>query len=102
LNYLGRYAANGDNTVVPDLANTQMILDYGDLSTEFPTFVSQNGLANPDLYKATVTRIGTISLSSASASQYNIEVCWKDKASELCISAITLGPDSPGRSALAN
>jgi type II secretory pathway pseudopilin PulG len=102
LNFLGRYAADGNSSVIPNLATTQRVLDYGSLKSTFPNFVDQGGFSNPDLYKATVTRTGTVNLSSASANQYDIQVCWKDRALEMCISAITLGPDSPGRSALAN
>jgi type II secretory pathway pseudopilin PulG len=98
LNYLGRYAVEGNSKVIPAIADTEKVFDYGDIATTFPDIVDQGGFSDPNLYKAKITRMGTVSLSSANATQYNIEVCWKDKAGEACVTAITLGPDSQGQS----
>jgi prepilin-type N-terminal cleavage/methylation domain-containing protein len=98
LNYLGRYAVEGNSKVIPAITDTEKIFNYGDIASAFPDIINQGGFSDPNLYKGKVTRVGTVSLSSASATQYNIEVCWKDKAGEACVTAITLGPDTQGRS----
>ena len=98
LNYLGRYAVEGNSKVIPAISDTEKVFEYGDISSTFPDIINQGGFSDPDLYKGKVTRMATVSLSSANATQYNIEVCWKDKASEACVTAITLGPDSQGQS----
>ena len=98
LNYLGRYVIEGSTLVVPVSPATVKNINYGAISSVFPNIVAQGGFSDPSLYKATITFVGAVNLASATANQYNLNVCWKDKGSESCIAGTTLGPLVAGKS----
>jgi len=91
LNYLARRAVTGDALVLPN-ANETNSWDYGKLGTYFTDLKNQKGFSKPGLYRASVASVGTINLSTASAIQYDVEVCYKSSGGETCIGGTTLGP----------
>jgi prepilin-type N-terminal cleavage/methylation domain-containing protein len=101
LNYIGRYALEGSSVVIPASPATLKTINYGSVASAFPDLLVQGGFSDPSLYKATITFKGQVALSTASANQYDINVCWKDKDQESCVLATTLGPLVAGKT-LAN
>lgn len=101
LNFLGRRVAGGESAVLA--GKTPKSWDYGELSAAFPELHNEEGFANPDYYRATVTNLGEVSLSSASAIHYHIEVCTRTQGSstESCVQGDTAGP-APGGSGSAS
>lgn len=92
LNFLGRRVAGGDNAVLAD--KTAKEWGYGDLLTAFPELDQEDGFANPDLYRASVTNLGAITLAGASAVHYHVEVCARPPGGggESCVAGDTTGP----------
>lgn len=97
LNFLGRRVAGGESGVLA--SDDPKRWEYGELLTAFPELRQEEGFANPDRYRATVTNLGEISLASASAVHYRIEVCARAQgsSSERCVQGDTIGP-APGDS----
>lgn len=93
LNYLGRRAAGGDGTVMA-VSGTPNTWAYGSLSTAFPDITNQGGLADPARYRAQVTNGGDVTLAGASATEYDIKVCFEAGQGEHCVKAATLGPSA--------
>ena len=96
LNYLGRRAVSGDAPVIPDILTTKQ-WSYGQLTTAFPDLGKSGNLANPDLFRAAVSNLGTWSNAEESVSlqRYQVTVCWKNTPStggEECVKGQTLGP----------
>ncbi len=90
LNFLGRRVAGGDNGVLADA--TPQSWAYGELLTAFPELEQEDGFANPEYYRASVTNLGEITLASASAVHYRIEVCTQAQGDERCVRGDTVGP----------
>lgn len=101
LNYLGRRAAGGDETVLP-VAGTPNVWDYGDLPTAFSDLHDHGGFSDPARYKATITNAGTMTFTGntttgASAVEYDLQVCYHaGGGDEYCVTAATLGPEASG------
>lgn len=95
LNYIGRYAVEGNAKVIPPVADTTKNLAYGTFKTTFPEVLEQDGFSDPDLYKATITRAATVTLAGMIGTQYDITVCWRDGSGETCVAGTTVGPDAP-------
>jgi Tfp pilus assembly protein PilE len=97
LNFLGRRVAGGESAVLA--GKTPKSWDYGELLTAFPELRQEEGFADPDHYRASVTNLGEISLASATAIHYRIEVCSHAQGSsgERCVQGDTAGP-APGDS----
>jgi type II secretory pathway pseudopilin PulG len=98
LNYIGRYALEGNLAVIPESPAITKTINFGAMSSVFPDLPSASSAAN---YKATIDFKGQVSLSTANANQYDIKVCWQDKSQEACVSSTTLGPLVAGKT-LAN
>jgi prepilin-type N-terminal cleavage/methylation domain-containing protein len=96
IDYLGRLATEGDSTILPVANTTVRNWNYGGLSS-LPGLSSEAGLANPALYKASVTS-STVPAWSTSLGvgmrSYTLSVCWKNSGSEPCIQAVGVGPDN--------
>ncbi len=92
LNALGRRVAGADAAVLAQ-AGTPLEWDYGELPSDFPE-LSGEGIADPDLYRATVTNVGAITLASAETVHYAIVVCTRatGDATERCVAGDTAGP----------
>lgn len=91
LNQLGRRIVGGDAKVLTT-EDTPLKWDYGELKSTFKDFRDEGGVTNPNLYRASITNVGNLSLATANAIQYNLEVCYKSSGSESCVVATTLGP----------
>jgi len=91
LNYLGRRAAGGDAAVLP-AAGSPDAWGYGALSGAFPDLTNQGGLSDPARYRAQVSNAGDVSVAGASATEYDVRVCYVIGGGEHCVSATTLGP----------
>lgn len=89
LNTLGRRIAGADAVVLahPD---DPLEWDYGELRGAFPELVG-DGVSEPDLYRATITNLGTISLAGSQAVRYSITVCTQAQGSdaERCVDGFT-------------
>jgi prepilin-type N-terminal cleavage/methylation domain-containing protein len=73
LNLLGRRVAGGEAAVLP-AAGSPLAWDYGELLDNLPELPG-DGFADPDLYRATITNLGEITLAGATRVRYSIEVC---------------------------
>lgn len=92
LNYLGRRLVAGDTKVLPPDSNPRSWA-YGALndSGNFPDLSREGSFADPEVYRATVRSVGTVSFAGASAAQYRLEVCWRASGAENCARADTIG-----------
>jgi len=96
LNALGRRVAGADSIVLAQ-PGAALTWGYGDLKTGFPELTG-DGAANPDLYRASVTNAGVVTLGSAEVTHYTVEVCTRSRAegAESCVSGDTAGvPPGP-------
>jgi len=96
LNAMGRRVAGADPIVLAQ-SGTPLTWDYGGLKTSFPELTG-DGAANPDLYRATVTNAGVVTLGNAEVTHYTVEVCTRSRAegAENCVSGDTAGvPPGP-------
>ena len=91
LNYLGRRVAGGERLVLAE-ADRALEWAYGELGSAFPELSGEEGFANPDFYRASVTNMGEITLDSASIIHYRIEVCVRASSDESCVRGDTAGP----------
>lgn len=91
LNYLGRLAAGGDET----LLGADLEWGYGALPATFRELTAESGVADPALYRAAIEDLGEIGIGAASMSHYRISVCWQAPTGESCIRGDTAGPQ-PG------
>jgi len=92
LNALGRRVAGADAVVLAQ-PGTPLEWAYGGLSSDFPELAGE-GIADPDLYRATITNAGAITLASAETVHYSIVVCTRatGDATERCVAGDTAGP----------
>ncbi len=97
MGYLGKQIVDGDALLLAT-EESPLVWDYGELSSAF------GDLKDPKNYRVTVTHDGTVSLSTASITQYKIEVCNMNSGGEACITAVTFGPsiDEAGQSSALN
>jgi len=101
LNYLGRRAAGGDSTILP-VSGTPNTWAYGDLATAFTDLANQGGLSSPAMYRASITNVGDVTVQDgsgntlATATEYDVNVCYQDGGAEHCVDAATLGPQASG------
>lgn len=91
LNYLGRRAAGGDSAVLP-AAGSPLTWGYGTLASTFPDLTNFGGLSDPARYRATISNAGAVSMASASATEYDVNVCYQAGGGEHCVQGSTLGP----------
>lgn len=91
LNYLGRRVAGGEGLVLAG-ADDALEWTYGELDAAFPELSGEEGFANPDFYRASVSNMGEIALDSASIIHYRIEVCVRANGDENCVRGDTAGP----------
>jgi prepilin-type N-terminal cleavage/methylation domain-containing protein len=89
LNLLGRRVAGGEAAMLPAV-NSPLEWDYGELGDGIPELTGE-GFANPELYRATITNLGDITLAGATRVRYQIEVCTRAAGSdqERCTSGFT-------------
>lgn len=91
LDYLGRRAAGGDSAVLP-AAGSPLSWGYGTLATSFPDLTNHGGLSDPARYRADVSNAGTVAMAGASATEYDVRVCYQAGGAEHCVQAATMGP----------
>jgi prepilin-type N-terminal cleavage/methylation domain-containing protein len=92
LNYIGRYAVEGNSKVIPVAPATTVNLAYGTFGATFPEILDQGGFSDPDFYNATISQGAAISLSGMTGRRYDITVCWRDGSGESCVAGTTVGP----------
>lgn len=97
LNYFGRRVAGGDGTVLP-AAGTPSSWDYGALPGAFPDLADQGGFTDPSSYRAQIDNAGEVAFAGASATRYDLSVCFHQGGGESCVDGTTFGP-SPSPSA---
>ena len=90
LNFIGRRVAGGDTAVIPMLGDS-LTWGYGELGVAFPDIDVDDGFADPERYRATVSAPNTITVTGATIVQYDIEVCFEAQEGESCIQGTTLG-----------
>jgi type II secretory pathway pseudopilin PulG len=93
LNYFVRQVVGG-NSLVLAKDTTPVSWNYGALSSSALGLSTEKDLGNPNLYKVTISNQGEITVLTASATQYQIDICFKRASDETCINAKTLGPAS--------
>ncbi|KGQ22990.1 prepilin-type N-terminal cleavage/methylation domain-containing protein [Thermus filiformis] len=97
LNYLGRRVAGGESALLP---TGTLSFDYGTLRNRFPDLPREARFANPDLYRAAITNLGTPAWAGNLAlplNEYRIQVCWRQSGQESCTEARTFSsPPSAG------
>lgn len=91
LNSIGRRVAGADASVLAH-AGTPLEWDYGELRSSFPELTG-DGVSEPDLYRATITNLGSISLAGAQAVRYEIVICTgaTGATGERCLTGYTAG-----------
>lgn len=92
LNAMGRRVAGSDSLVLAQ-SGTPLTWNYGEIPNDFPE-LSGEGIADPGLYRATVTNLGTITLGAAETIHYEVTVCTRatGDAAERCLTGNTAGP----------
>ncbi|MCA9835780.1 MAG: prepilin-type N-terminal cleavage/methylation domain-containing protein [Trueperaceae bacterium] len=90
LNFFVRQIVGGNAQVLAD--NTPISWGYGALSSSTLGLNTEKDLGNPDLYKVTISNQGEVTVLTASATQYQVDVCFQQGSEETCINAKTLGP----------
>lgn len=103
LSYLGRLASVSD----PTLTTSSGAWDYGELKDAFPELAVEANRANPGLYRAEFSELGTVGIGQASLNYYRVEVCWQIAGDESCVSGETAGPisvpeDEEGQAPIVN
>lgn len=94
LNYFGRMAAGGATRELPFVfTGAQRPWDYGELTTAFPELASgQERVLGANNFKVTVTAPQTIRVGNAEVIHYRIQVCWRERGQEQCLTGDTAGP----------
>jgi type II secretory pathway pseudopilin PulG len=97
LDYVGRLVVEGNSNVLPTSGYTSRTWNYNQLTT-LPGLTAEDGIANPNLYKATVTNSTTPSWStdlSLNLISYDVQICWRNSGNESCVATKAVGPGNP-------
>lgn len=97
LNYFGRRVAGGDGALLP-ASGTPSSWDYGALVRAFPDLTDQGGFTDPAGYRVRIDNAGDVAFANASATRYDLTVCFHRDSGESCVDGTTFGP-SPSPSA---
>jgi prepilin-type N-terminal cleavage/methylation domain-containing protein len=97
LDHVGRLVVEGNSNILPT-GSTPRTWAYGTLGN-LSGLTNQNNLANPALYRATVTAAATPGWSTTlglGLISYQLEVCWRNAGDESCVRADGVGPSNAG------
>ena len=93
VNYLGRRVVGGESALLPAGDGDEIAWGYGELSAAFPDLEREaGGFSDPNAYRASVTRVGTVTFLGAQAVRYDIRSCSVLQGDETCVTAGTFGP----------
>lgn len=93
LNSVGRRVAGAEPGFAPGAQ--PLVVNYGEIYSRFPELTREQGMANADHFRFTVTNLGPVTLAGAGAIRYSIEVCTSaaGTADERCVRGETAGPE---------
>ena len=92
LAFLTREVVGGDARVLA-AEDATAAWGYGELVGAFPELGTQEGVGDPDRYRAEVVHDGAVDVAGAAAVRYRVAVCFGgDDDAESCVDAVTFGP----------